>query len=72
LKEFPPCAENICPKAKWMSDFQKQLWQNNKLKLSKCPKLIPHLYEHKNYCIHYRNSKFVEKLGVDIGDSSCH
>jgi hypothetical protein len=25
LKEFPPCAENICPKAKWMSDFQKQL-----------------------------------------------
>ena len=67
LKEYPPCPENICPKAEWMSDFQKQLLQTNNLKVSKCPKLIPHLYEHKNYCIHYRNFKFVEKLGVKIG-----
>ena len=22
LKEYPPCPENICPKAVWMSDFQ--------------------------------------------------
>ena len=50
-----------------MSDFQKQLLQKNNFKVSKCPKLIPHLYEHKNYCIHYRNFKFVEKLGVKIG-----
>jgi hypothetical protein len=34
---------------------------------SKCSKLIPHLYEHKNYCIHYRNLKFIKKLGVEIG-----
>ena len=29
LKEYPPCPENICPKAAWMSDFQKQLLQTN-------------------------------------------
>ena len=50
-----------------MSDFQKQLLQKHNLKVSKCPKLIPHLYELKNYCIHFRNLKFVEKLGVKIG-----
>ena len=33
-----------------------------------CKKLIPHLMEHKNYCIHYRSLKFVEKLGVKIGE----
>ena len=55
LREFPPCAENTCPKAEWMSDFQKELLNKNIIKLSRCPKLIPHLYEHKNYCIHYRN-----------------
>ena len=31
-------------------------------------KLIPHLFEHKNYVIHYRNLKFVKELGVEIGD----
>ena len=28
---------------------------------------MPHLMEHKNYCIHYRNLKFVADLGVKIG-----
>ena len=51
-----------------MSDFQKQLLHKNNLKVSKCPKLIPHLFEHKNYCIHYRNLQLVEKLGVKIGE----
>ena len=37
------------------------------LKPSKCCKLVPHLYEHKNYVIHYRNLKFVKNLGVEIG-----
>jgi hypothetical protein len=67
LKQYPPCPENICPKAEWMSDFQKQLLKQNNMKLSKCPKLIPHLFEHKNYCIHYRNLKFVESSGVKTG-----
>jgi len=29
--------------------------------------LVPHLYEHKNYCLHYRNLKFIKSLGVEIG-----
>jgi hypothetical protein len=47
--------------------FSKTIITNNKLKVSKCPKLIPHLYEHKNYCIHYRNLTFVKELEVKIG-----
>ena len=30
--------------------------------------MVPHLYEHKNYCLHYRNLRFVKSLGVEIGD----
>ena len=29
--------------------------------------MVPHLYEHKNYCFHYRNLKVVKSLGVEIG-----
>ena len=37
------------------------------MRISKCPKLVPHFYEHKNYCIHYRNLKYVKSLGVELG-----
>ena len=30
------------------------------------PKLIPHLYIHTNYVIHYRNLKYLEELGIRI------
>ena len=29
--------------------------------------MVPHLYEHKNYCLHYRNLRFIKSLGVEIG-----
>ena len=67
LKEFPVCPENTIIKNEWLSDFQKQLMKQQKLTPSKCCKLVPHLYEHKNYVIHYRNLKFVKNLGVEIG-----
>jgi hypothetical protein len=78
FKEYPPCPESLTPNTKWMSEYQRdQLAKNDKTiakKLSKgedvnvgCSKLIPHLMEHKNYCIHYRNLKYVESLGVKIG-----
>ena len=53
-------------KKEWLSQFQNDLieeYQHN----TKCKKLVPHLYEHKNYCLHYRNLKFVKSLGVEIG-----
>ena len=29
-------------------------------------KLVPHLMDHKNYCTHYRNLKYLVSLGVEI------
>jgi hypothetical protein len=66
LKQYPPCPENICPKKEWFSDFQKELAKQNNIINSRSCKLVPHLFEHKNYCIHYRNLKFVHDLGVKI------
>ena len=78
FKEFPPCPESLTPNTKWMSDYQKAMLSKHDegiaKKLAKGEdvdvgrnKLIPHLMEHKNYCIHYRNLKFVKDLGVKIG-----
>mgnify|MGYP003343551889 CR=1 FL=1 len=33
---------------------------------SKTQKLVPHLMDHENYCIHYRNLKYLVSLGVEI------
>ncbi len=58
LKEYPPAPEILTPDVNMMSEYQKEL--KKKLNItSKCSKLIPHLMEHKNYCIHYRNLIFI-------------
>ena len=71
LKEYPPAPENLSPKIEWFSEFQKELGkktghikENNTY--SSTSKLIPHLSEHKNYVIHYRNLKFLAELGVEV------
>ena len=72
FKEYPPCPENIKPDIEWFSEFQKELYkkvQNNKDKNNKykgCNKLIPHLFKHEKYCLHYRNLKFINNLGINI------
>ena len=66
FKNFPPCPENITPKKEWLSQFQNYLIEEQQHNTN-CNKLVPHLYEHKNYCIHYRNLKFIKSLGVEIG-----
>ena len=65
LKEFPPAPEILVPKDEWMSDFQLDLQKELKIK-TKTKKLIPHLMDHKNYCIHYRNLKYLVELGIEI------
>ena len=65
FKEYPPCPESLTPKEEWISDFQKDMTQQ-KMKPSSCPKLIPHLMKHEQYVIHYRNLKYINKLGVKI------
>ena len=71
FREYPPCPESITPKVEWFSDFQKQIGKlNNVIKnnnsYSGSNKLVPHLYEHKNYVLHYRNLKFIKELGIKI------
>ena len=66
LKQLPPCPETLTPKEEWFSEYQRELKEKTKNK-SKCSKLIPHFYEHKNYCIHYRTLKYVvEELGAKV------
>ena len=66
LKEFPPCPENLAPTKEMLSEYQKQIAEQNKVKIGGCAKLVPHLMKHEKYCIHYRNLKFVKELGVNI------
>ena len=66
LKQLPPCPETRVPDEAWFSEYQKKLKIKTK-RNSKCEKLIPHLFEHKNYCIHYRTLKYVvRELGAII------
>jgi hypothetical protein len=67
LKEFPPCPELITPDVNMFSDYQKKLMTKNKTKISKKnTKSVPHLMDKKNYCIHYRNLKYVVGLAVEV------
>ena len=66
FKEYPPCPESLAPNEEWLSVFQKDIMKQNKMKPSKCSKLIPHLMKHEKYVIHYRNLKYITKLGVKI------
>jgi hypothetical protein len=71
FKEFPPAPENLNPEMEWFSDYQRELGQklktiNDKEKYKGCDKLIPHLFDHKDYVLHYRNLKFLVALGVEV------
>ena len=70
LKEFVPAPETLTPNMDWLSDYQRanaerlEVVKNGKYRGSN--KLVPHLFEHKNYVIHYRNLKFLVELGVEV------
>ena len=63
LIQYPPAPEIRTPENSWMSDYQLDLQKKLKIK-SKSEKLILHLMDHKNYCIHYRNLRYLVSLGV--------
>ena len=65
LKQYPPAPENITPKDEWLSAYQKELKKQLNIK-GNTTKLVPHLMDHNNYCIHYRNLKYLVNLGVEI------
>ena len=66
LKQYPPAPEILTPDNEWMSDYQWDLQKKLNIK-SKSDKLVPHLMDHKGYCIHYRNLKYLVVLGIKIG-----
>jgi hypothetical protein len=64
---FPPCPESIAPKEEWLSDWQVAAAKEHRVKVGKQEKRTPHLHDHKNPVIHFRNLKYVvQKLGVKI------
>ena len=54
----------------WLSDYQRanaerlEVTRNGKYRKSN--KLVPHLFEHKNYVIQYRDLKFLADLGAEV------
>ena len=65
LKHYPPAPENLAPEDAWLSEYQLSLKRKLQIK-GKTNKLVPHLMDHNNYCIHYRNLKYLVGLGVQI------
>jgi hypothetical protein len=65
LKHYPPAPENMVPEDEWLSEYQLSLKSKFQIK-AKTKKLVPHLMDHNNYCIHYRNLKYLVGLGVQI------
>ena len=70
FKEYPPAPQTIAPDIEWFSDFQHEQAEKHGIVKNGvyqgAPKLIPHLYKHTNYVIHYRNLKYLGELGVRI------
>ena len=57
----------MTPTEDMFSDYQKKLMKKHNIKINKnVTKLTPHLMDKKNYCIHYRNLKYVVGLGLEI------
>ena len=60
FKEFLPCPEIMAPSVELFSDYQKKLMRRNKIKIHrKNTKLVPHLMNKDNYCIHDRFLKYI-------------
>jgi hypothetical protein len=67
LKQFVPCPENIIPKQEWLSDYQDKLQTSTKANTN-TTKLVAHLYDRKNYTLHYRNLIFLLTLKVKVNN----
>ena len=67
LKEFPPCPEIVEPEEHMFSNSQNHIMKQKHTKTNKNNvKFVPHLMDTHNYCIHYRNLKYVIDLGVQV------
>jgi hypothetical protein len=65
LKQFPPCPETLKPDPDWFSDYQREVMEKTAANTN-TEKLIPHLFKHENYVLHYRVLKFIHTLGAKL------
>ena len=65
FRQFPPAPESCRPKQEWMTPFQTELMNKVNAKLNS-NKLVPHLFKHNDYVLHYRNFKYIIELGAIV------
>ena len=63
---YPLAPEKKVVKREWMSDYQKSLLENLKLKPPDSKKLLLTLEGKKDYVVHYRNLQFYLKQGMKL------
>ena len=66
LSDLPPLPERINVKEDMLSTYSKNLLKMSNKKLPNVPKLVPNLFNKKNYVIHYIHLQLVLKLGVKL------
>ena len=70
FKEFPPAPETLTPDIEWLTPYQRGIGDNTGIihdgVFHGTNKLVPHLYDHKDYVTHYKNLKYLVGLGVQV------
>lgn len=66
--DFPMLPENMKISESQLSDYQKEIFTgaNGKIQLGDAHKLVPNLYNKRNYIIHYRLLKFALNHGLKL------
>ena len=63
---YPLAPEEKAVKKEWMTDYQKMMIENLKLKPPDTEKLLLTLEDKSNYVVHYRNLQFYLKQGMKL------
>ena len=65
FKELPPACETLAPQLQWLSDYQLKVDKNvgliNNEKLHGSDKLVPHLFDHQKYVLHYKTCEVLTR-----------
>ena len=64
--DFPLAPEKLTVTEDMLSEQQRKIMQDLGCKVGKVKKLIPNLFDKKNYVLHYRNLKLYMRLGMKL------
>jgi hypothetical protein len=67
LTQFVPCPENLKPTKEWFNEYQQEVQALTKA-TTNTTTLVAHLYDRKNYTLHYRNLKCLLTLKVKVNN----